>query len=80
MPSLVDIGPLILEKNFKDFVKVISLLRNYLPLEKGVVLHLNIHESPSPKHGLYQVWLKSVQWFWRRKKVDDNDDANRQRY
>ena len=23
-------------------------------------------ESPSPKDGLYQVWLKLAQWFWRR--------------
>ena len=37
MPSLVKIGPVILERKiFKDFVKVISLFRNYLPLEKGM--------------------------------------------
>ena len=57
MPSLVDIGPLILEKNFKDFVKVISLLRNYLPLEKDGVIHLNKLESYSPNDVLCQVWL-----------------------
>jgi len=23
-------------------------------------------ESPFPTDGSYQIWLKSVQWFWRR--------------
>jgi len=29
---------------------------------------LNFHklESPFPKNTSYQIWLKSVQWFWRR--------------
>ena len=66
MPSLVDIGPLNLEKNFKDFVKVISLLRNYLPLEKGGVIHVNKLESYSLNDVLCQVWLKLTRWFRRR--------------
>ena len=40
---------------------------NNLPLEIGWVFHLNKVESPSPKDALCQVWLKSVQWFWRRR-------------
>ena len=24
-------------------------------------------ESPLPKGGLFQVWLKLTQWFWRRR-------------
>ena len=41
--TLVEIGPLVLKK------KIFNLLfRNYLPLEKGVALHLNKLESPSP--------------------------------
>ena len=40
MPSLDEIGPIILEKNF-FFVHVFLLFRNYLPLEKGGGLHLN---------------------------------------
>ena len=38
----------------------------YFPLEKDVTLHLNKLESPLPKNALCQVWLKLVQWFWRR--------------
>ena len=39
----------------------------YLPLEKGVALHLNKLESSQPKDDLCQVWLKYAQCFWRRK-------------
>ena len=53
-------------RRFFNFVNVFSLFRNYLPLEKGRALHLNKLESPSPKDALCQVWLKVVQWFWRR--------------
>ena len=52
-----------LRKRFINFVDVISLFPNYLPLEKGITLHLNKLEFPSPKDALYQVWLKLVQWF-----------------
>ena len=48
-----------------NFVNVFSLFHNYLPLQKGGVLHLNKLESPSPKDALCQVWLKMAQWFWR---------------
>ena len=64
MPSLVEIGSVVLEKKIFNFVNVFSLIRNYLPLEKGGVLHLNKLECPSPKDALYQVWLKLAQWFW----------------
>ena len=47
-------------------MNVLSLFRNYLPLEKGGALHFNF-ESPSPKDSLCQVWLKFAQWFLRRK-------------
>ena len=40
--------------------------RNYLLLEKGVVLHLNTLECPSPKDALCKVWLKFTLWFLRR--------------
>ena len=46
------------EEEFKYFVNVFSLFRNYLPLENGIALHLNKLESPSPKDALCQVWLK----------------------
>jgi hypothetical protein len=35
-------------------------------LEKGYPLPFNKLESPSPKNDLCQLWLKLVQWFWRR--------------
>ena len=50
MPSMVEIGPMVLEKFFfLIFLNVFLLLRNYLPLEKDEALHLNKLESPSPK-------------------------------
>ena len=48
-------------------VNIFSIFCYYLPLEKGMVLHLNKLESTSPKDALYQVWLKLAHWFWRRK-------------
>ena len=53
MPSLVEIGPVVLDKKiFFYFVYVFSLFRNYLPLEKGLALHLNKLESSSPRDAL----------------------------
>ena len=40
MPSLVEIGPVVLEE------KIFIIFINYLPLEKGVVLHLYKLKSP----------------------------------
>ena len=54
-------------RRFLNFVNAFSLIRNYLPLEKGGALHLNKLESPSPKDALCQVGLKLAQWFWRRR-------------
>ena len=54
-------------RRFFNFVNVLLLFRNYLPLEKGRALHLNKLEFPSPKDALCQVWLKLAQWFWRRR-------------
>ena len=56
-----------LRRRFFNFVNVFLLFRNYLPLEKGGALHLNKVEYPSPEDALCQVWLKLVQWFWRRR-------------
>ena len=49
MLSLVEIGPVVLEKKIVNFVNVFSFFRDYLPLVKGWALHLNKLESPSPK-------------------------------
>ena len=79
VPSLVEIGPVVLKKEI-FFVNVFLLFRNYLHLEKGKALHLNKLGFISPKDALcqqtwvpfiqgalYQVWLKLTQWFWRRR-------------
>ena len=64
MPSLVEIGPLFLEKKIlKININVLSLFRNYLPLEKGRVLYLNNNEFPSPNDTLCQIWLILTHWF-----------------
>ena len=56
VPSFVEIDPVVLEKKiFINFNNVFSLFRFYLPLEKGVALHLNKIESPLPKDAFYQV-------------------------
>ena len=67
VPTLVEIGPAILENKILKFVNVFSLFRYYLPLEKGVALHLNKFEFLLPKDDLCQVWLKLAQWFLRRR-------------
>ena len=57
MPSLVKIGPVVLEKKIFKSCNLFLLIPNYLPFGKGVALHLNKLESPSPKDTLCQVWL-----------------------
>ena len=52
---------------FFNFVNIYLLFRNYLPLVKRRVLHLNQLESPSPKEVMCQVWLNLAKWFWRRR-------------
>ena len=49
---------MVLEKRILNFINVVLLFHNYLPLKKGRALHLNNLESPSPKNALCQVWLK----------------------
>ena len=59
MPSLYEIGQVVLEKKiFLNFVNVYLLFRNYLPFEMGMALHLNKFKSPLHKDALCQVWLK----------------------
>ena len=68
MPSLIEIGMLVLEKkiflNFQYFL----LFCDYLPLEKSNPLRFNNLECPPPKDDLCQVWLKLAQRFWRSRK------------
>ena len=66
MPSFDEIGPVVLQKKIFKLINIFSLFRHYLPLEKGVVLHLNKLEFPSPKDALCQDSLKSARRFRRR--------------
>ena len=73
VPSVVESGPVFC-RWFLNTVNVFSLFCYYLPLEKGVPLHLNKFKSPSPK----ATWLKLAQWFWRRKWKCEKWKVNRQ--
>ena len=57
-------------RRFLNFVNLFLLFLNYLRLEKAEALHLNKLEFPLHKDALRQVWLKLVQWFWRRWKCE----------
>jgi hypothetical protein len=61
-------------KNFSVFL----LFCHYLPLEKSYPLRLNKFESPLPKNDLCQVWLKLVQWLWRRSRKCKSSQRDRQ--
>ena len=55
------------EEDFKNFVNVFLLFLYQLPSKKGRSLQtFKKIESPSPEDALCQVWLKLVQWLWRR--------------
>jgi hypothetical protein len=64
------------EDFFKKF-SVFLLFHYYLPLEKAIPLPLNKLELPLPKDDLCQVWLKLVQWFWRRGRKCKSLQTNR---
>ena len=49
VPDLVEIAPVVMDKNILIFHNVSSLLYCYLPLEKGMAPHLYKLEFPSPK-------------------------------
>ena len=52
MPSLVETGPVVLEKKFFNFVN------SKYPLGNGMALYLKKLESPPTEDALCQVWLK----------------------
>ena len=61
-------------ERFLKFVNTFSLFRYYLSLKKGVALHLYkllflnyLPLKKGHKDDLCQVWLKLVQWLWRRR-------------
>ena len=59
-----------LRKQFKSintYDYIITLIKRRKKTLLILVLHLKKHESPSPNDVLCQVWLKLVQWFWKRR-------------
>ena len=55
MPSLVEIGQVVLEKIFKFPQYIVYSFVIISPWKRGVAFHLNKTESPLPKDALYQV-------------------------
>ena len=55
VPSLVEIGPVVLEKKIFKFCQCIFAISQLSTLGKGRVLHLNKLEFTSPKDALCQV-------------------------
>jgi hypothetical protein len=53
-------------RRFKKKISVFLHNLYCLPLEKGNSLHLIKLEIASPKDDLYKIWLKLVQWLWRK--------------
>ena len=65
MQSLVEIGPVVLERKIFNFHVCIFTIWLFLPLENRVALHLNNLESPLPKEALSLVLFKLAQWFFK---------------
>ena len=63
MSSLVEFGPVVLEKTISSKYFDITLLS---PWKEAGTLNLKKIESHSPKDAL-EVWLKLTQWFWSKK-------------
>ena len=67
VPSLVDIGPVVLKKWIFKLRQCIFAISLSSPLEKGWGHSLNKLDFSSPKNALCQVWLKLALWFLRRR-------------
>jgi hypothetical protein len=63
---LIEFGLLVLKKKILKKIQCIFTLSLLSPLGEGLSLPLNKLESPSPKDDLCKVWIKLVQWFWKR--------------
>ena len=64
VPSLMEIGPLVLEKKILKFQQYIFAILELSPFEKSLVHHLKL-ELPLLKDALRQAWFKLVQYFLR---------------
>ena len=70
VPSLDEIGCMVLVKRILNFVNFFSLFPYYFPLKKSGALHLNKLKFLLPKNGLCHVLLNLAKLFWRRKLLD----------
>jgi hypothetical protein len=66
LPSLVKIGPVVLERKIFKISNPIFTFCDYLPFKEDWAIYLNNLEFPSSKYNLYQVWLNLASWFWRK--------------
>jgi hypothetical protein len=62
VPTFIEIGLSVQEEKIYENFECIFTLLLYLPLEKGVVLHMNNFESPSLNDDLCQLANFSYNW------------------
>ena len=62
MPSLVEIGPVVLDEGFKILSMYLCSFVIIFPWKKGWALHFNNFEFPLPKDVFCEVWLKLAHW------------------
>ena len=67
LPSFDEIDSTILENIFFYLSMYFCNFVIISPCKKGGALYLNKIEPPLPKDELWQVWLKLVRWFMRRR-------------
>ena len=65
VPSLVEIGPVVLEKKFFKSCQFIFIISQLSPLWEESGLSFEQTWIPLPRNTLCQVSLKLAQWFWR---------------
>ena len=67
VPNFVEFDPVVLEKKFfcisSMYIRYLLIISPW----KRADLHVNKHESTPLKDVWCQVWLKLVQWLWRRR-------------
>jgi len=54
-----------MRRTFSKIHQILPFFAPYGGLNRCQPLDLHTLESPFPKDASYQIWFKSVQWFWR---------------
>ena len=83
MPSLVEIGPVALEKKILNFVNIFSLFLYYFPLEKGIGPSFKQTWIPFTKKYFVPIgWVvlekKMKRWKFYANDNNDKDDKDGQ--